>query len=162
MPPNDAIARARSSSENCPFCEGDGMVTIFHRDYTGQPYVTAVDRDGRRRMKLLRCAAYCACELGQAISENHQDSAKDVYKRTPNLKVIFGKDDSLWSPDDPTVDLDAPDVTWASLKAEMNRKPVVATRPGPPTRKSIFGDGPRARPPEPVVAVDEDDDLCPF
>jgi hypothetical protein len=153
-----ALQQAKTESMNCPFCGGEGMVTIFHRDYEGIPSVLVETADGFRKSKVLRATAYCACTAGQTISVNHQHTAKDVYDRTPSLRILMGNPGSLWSSDDPSTPKSIQQTDWGDQRHQVASLPLTQNRPESPTRASIFGAGPRAKPPAPHVVPTTDDE----
>lgn len=166
--PND-IPAMRNKSFDCPFCSGEGMTVIFHKHYDGRPAQEYQRPDGTTAQRPMRLSAYCSCPAGDAISRNHELHSPDVFKRIPHLNVVATKPDCDWSPDDPTlVDLHR-EPTWNEFKAEMARKPMLQTKPGPPKREPIrktpkLPEPPRAMPiPSPEMPRhDVDDSEPPF
>jgi hypothetical protein len=69
--------RARSASLKCPFCNGAGVVTVYHPTFTGNS--TGITRDGRQYVAT--CMAHCRCELGTWHRERTPDDLQALIPR---------------------------------------------------------------------------------
>ncbi len=68
-------------SRDCPFCEGNGMVTVYHPTFTDDPVGQAAD--GRRYPTAI--AAHCRCDAGNWIRER---VPPELQARIPRVEDI--------------------------------------------------------------------------
>ena len=74
----------------CEYCNGNGLVPVFHRDYRGDPtiWVDRTDSDGnpfKRRLPGV-INAHCLCDKGRWMRERTDE---EIRKRIPQLRVIL-------------------------------------------------------------------------
>jgi hypothetical protein len=78
------------------------MATIWHMHFRGVVMDEFESGDGNYRRRLLRTLAYCICEMGEKLAQNHEKTAKDVHKRMPFLSDILAGRRAGWLGHDPT------------------------------------------------------------
>lgn len=134
--PSDRAA-AMAASARCEWCEGTGLATIYHRDYTGEPTVLVEQPDGRMFRFIGRCVIACGCEYGRWILSR---SKPEDAKRLGGFEdVQAGRTD--YSGLDPTAlpDRDIPQTTdWRAHVAAWSANAARATakrRPDAPYRR---------------------------
>lgn len=92
-----AVDDAQRESRSCPHCDGGGLATIYHPDYTGSAVMA-----GMGRPHVARTTAYCVCAYGRWLMVCHKKNSKSVFARTPDFAEIKGKS-SYWLERDPTL-----------------------------------------------------------
>ena len=94
---------AADASRDCPFCEGQGLRTVYHPLYRGN----AVSPYSEGRMAPLAVAAHCLCPLGLFF---RTQCPADLLRRIPMVSVVARDNSgSLWRLDPP---VDGPAVTY--------------------------------------------------
>jgi hypothetical protein len=113
---------AAAKSRECIYCHGEGMLTIFHHEYKGQPQIEVTNRDGEVRKITARIAAHCVCPLGEWTRSK---CPADIVKRIPSLHAVLTGQIN-WTIHDPTlpnVPDEVPD--WKAFREDL------AAMPGP-------------------------------
>jgi len=87
--------RANEMAANCPRCNLEGLVPVFHRDYRGERTLS----DGRPA----RVNAYCTCAMGDYLRYRHEKDNPAVFRRTPELLNILEGHIPHWTDEDPTI-----------------------------------------------------------
>ena len=72
---------AELASRDCPFCRGQGLVTVYHPQFVGNPIEAA--KDGRRYSAMT--AAHCRCALGVWIRDR---LPPEIQARIPRVEDI--------------------------------------------------------------------------
>lgn len=89
-----ALDMARADSRDCPFCDGEGMITVYAPGYTGCEI--AMTRDSIPYVA--RTTGHCICKLGRYM---RSQTKEDIRKRIPDIDdVAQGR--SRWLTVDPT------------------------------------------------------------
>jgi len=104
--------RALTASKDCPFCDGKGLVTVYHPTFTGDS--VAVTQDGRAYPAT--AAAHCRCELGVWMRDR---TPGDTQRWIPRIEdICLGRSNWLLIPPNERepVDPDRP-VDAASFRA---------------------------------------------
>lgn len=92
---------AEQASRDCPYCCGQGIVTVYHPRYSGHPI--EVTQDGRRYTAI--AAAHCRCEYGVWIRDH---LPPEIQARAPRVDDICrGRSD--WLLVSPLEDREYPD-----------------------------------------------------
>lgn len=99
----------------CDYCGGNGIVPVYHRDYTGKTTmrVELVDRWGEvhhRRVSGV-IAAHCVCPKGRWMRDMVRDEDR---RRIPSLQAVLERR-TAYVLDDPTAD-DDPVVTESAAR----------------------------------------------
>lgn len=86
----------------CSYCHGQGLVTIFHDRYDGQPYIRLKNRHGITKLFALRVAVTCVCPLGFWMKgqRDPEDATAQRHATIDLQKVIEGL--VPWGMTDPT------------------------------------------------------------
>lgn len=91
----------------CEICEGAGMVTVYHREYRGDPTVYREIVDPHGEVKKIRVAgtvnAHCQCGLGEWMRSKLPE---DLQKRIPRLADVVANRTN-YQFDDPTFDAES-------------------------------------------------------
>jgi len=81
----DAAAQA---SQDCPFCQGHGLTTVYHPTFTGD--ALGVTKDGRRYPAVM--GAHCRCDLGIWMRDHNPP---EIQRRIPWVQdILLGR--SRW------------------------------------------------------------------
>lgn len=75
------IDAARSDSRDCPFCDGEGMITVYAPLYKGEVFV--VTPDGRKYVA--RTTAHCRCRLGRYM---RAQTKEEIRRSIPDVEDI--------------------------------------------------------------------------
>ena len=95
-PDTTAMDIARADSQDCKYCQGSGLVTVYAPNYDGSPF--AITASGIKYAS--RVVAHCFCPLGRFI---RAATKEDVRRRIPEVSnVLDGR--SRWLLVDPTGD----------------------------------------------------------
>jgi hypothetical protein len=90
-------------SRDCPFCEGNGMVTVYHPRFAADSVGNS--QDGRRYATAI--AAHCRCDAGNWIRER---VPPELQARIPRVEdICLGRSRWLLIPPGPEHDLSFPD-----------------------------------------------------
>ena len=90
--------RAQADSRGCRYCSGEGMVIVFHPQYTGSPVIEFKCHDRGWVRTAGRVAAHCVCKMGRWMRERTDE---EMLRCIPDYqKCLDGE--SFWLPDDPT------------------------------------------------------------
>jgi hypothetical protein len=85
----------------CPYCAGEGLVTIYHDRYTGKPYVELKTRRGEVRRFALLLAIPCICPLGSFMRDERTNGEATKIQELNLNHVLEGH--IKWSIYDPTL-----------------------------------------------------------
>ncbi len=91
-PPTVMTSAERDSafraSQDCPYCQGHGMVSVYHPTFTGN--AVNVTQDGRPYPASM--AAHCRCDLGVWMRDHNPP---EIQARTPWVQdILLGR--SRW------------------------------------------------------------------
>lgn len=106
-------------SRDCPFCEGNGMVPVYHPRFAADSIGTATD--GRRYPTTI--AAHCRCDIGNWIRER---VPPELQARIPRIEdICLGRSRWLLIPPGPEEDMVFPDrpVTREDFARLVQRPP---------------------------------------
>lgn len=126
-PGTSPLECAQADSRDCPFCDGQGMATVYAPGYNS--HAVGVARNYQRHV--LRTMAFCRCALGQYMRAMAKD---DVRRRTPEVEEI-AQGRSQWLLDDPTeeplVDPSSPadEASWRNLWRQIRESRIAKPIP---------------------------------
>ncbi len=95
---------AKEESRNCEKCNGEGFASVFSPYYQGRDVEIATNWGNKQ--VLMRTNAYCICPAGRKIAVIHQQTAKDIFLRTPDYHDVVAGNCRGWQANDPTFDPD--------------------------------------------------------
>jgi hypothetical protein len=72
---------AQAASRDCPFCEGEGMIPVYHPAFTGAS--VGITKDGQPYVA--STTAHCRCELGIWIRDRN---LPEIQARIPWVEDI--------------------------------------------------------------------------
>lgn len=119
---------AKAKQIHCRFCELEGHLVIFHRNYTGLPTMTITDHNGDTREVRACIACHCCCEVGKWM---RACSTKDIQDRTPELQNVGKGPLKNWSPHDPRLpepNDDDPPADWKAFRRWLEKQPGSAVK----------------------------------
>ncbi len=115
----EAIAK---QGGHCRFCNLEGHLTIYHKDYRGLPTRKIVDHNGEERAVRAICTAHCSCEVGKWM---RSCTLPDLRERIPPLDLVGRGKLQNWLPVDPTLpdvdELEEPD--WKAFRRQLAAEP---------------------------------------
>jgi hypothetical protein len=133
--PNDTREKAEADTVKCEYCDRAGLVTIYHPDYTGDPVVEVIGRDGKPHRQAGRVNAHCVCPVGRWMRRHTTD---DLVRRIPDLNDVISRriGYTLKDPTAVQVDENVDGLKPMQVAAIVGRvtgvKPAVVTKVKPP------------------------------
>ena len=123
-------AALQKQGPHCGYCDLEGLVMIYHREYTGLPTRAVINHNGQEIQVRACYAAHCSCEVGKWM---RSCTDKDLLKLIPPLAMVGQGVLKGFSPTDPTLDdvdeLQEPD--WKGVQAWLAEQNRSISRPIP-------------------------------
>lgn len=115
---------AVAASRDCEWCEGTGIVFVFHRRYEGSPIVTVESRDGSKRHFVGRASKMCRCDYGRWMLNRIRNTDRHLADRLDGVDAVI-EDRSEFVAYDPSSRSEKP-IRYAPGRMASPLQPAVA------------------------------------